>query len=355
MGAPFRAGVATVVAALVTVLPATAVAAPSGAQGRAALLPVELEGDFNEGWRERLQRNLSDGMTQAGMEVIGPGIVAQRAGSTQCADPACFQSVAKAIEARFLVRSQIAVDQRNYEVRLEIIDGRDGTVVASSVEGCQLCGLAEVGDLVTAQAAGLRKKMDGLSLAPAVLAIASDPAGAEIWVDGERIGVAPLEFEVEAGSHEAVARKQGFVDQQVELEAVQGVRERVQFELLTTPAAGPLATGAGPCPTRAVPVAPFGWSALGLGTAGLAAGVTFLVIDDGPYQARCSGPDVDALGNCRQRYNTLPHGIALATAGGAFVVVGAALLIAARLRRGRRDDTVARRLQLGPGMLGGRF
>lgn len=141
----------------------------------------------------------------------------------------------------------------------------------------------------------------------------------------------------------------GFVEQSRTVEAVQGVRETVHFELLP---AGDSARGTRGAKDWKVPV---GWTFLGVGVAGTAAGVTFLVLDEAPYQAHCSGADVDPQGNCRQRYDTLWHGVAFTAAGGALLVTGAALLIVARSKRGRRMEATAHRLQIGPGTIGARF
>ncbi len=348
-----RHGVVALGALLVANVPlGPAQAAPANAEQRAALLPLQFEGDVNEAWRSKLQDDLGRGLTQAGMEVIEPQAVMEASGGVgDCNNAKCFEFLSSSVEARFLVRAKIVVQDRNYDVGIDIIDGRDGSLAASSSEACQLCGLAEVGELVTKQAAVLRQKVDVLALEPAVVAITSEPSGAVIWIDGERIGATPLEHQLGPGKHRAEARKDGYVEQVRTLKVVQGVRERVSFELL--PAAAPLEDEPAARPKDWK--APTGWALLGVGVGGLAAGVTFLAIDENPYRSRCAGPDVDAMGNCRQRYNTLAHGIALSVTGGALLVTGAALLIVDRARRGRRDKTTARRLQLGPGTIGGRF
>ncbi len=323
---------------------------------RAGLMPITFEGDFNEGWRETLQQDLRRGLTQAGFEVVEPQRVEEASGVSECANAKCLRFMAASVEARFLVRARIEVQRRNYAVGIDIIDGISGTLAASSRESCQLCGLSEVGELLATQAAVLRAKADVLALEPAVVAIASDPPGATIWIDGESIGTAPLEHELSAGQHRATARKPGYIEQILTIETVQGVRERVSFELLPAPVAKDL----GPDPAQTAAAAgschsPIGWSMVGVGVAGLGAGVTFLVLDEVPYRSRCSGADVDPLGNCRQRYDTLTHGAYLAATGGALLVTGAALLIAARVRRGRRAKAMAHRLHIGPAALGARF
>lgn len=333
------------VAALVA-LPATADAAPAS-ERRAALLPLQVEGDLNEGWKSQIQQDVGRGLAQGGMEVADPASVLEASGGVgDCSNAKCFQFLSQSVEARFVVRTRVAVADRSYAITIDIVDGEDGELAASSRESCELCGLAEVGELVTTQAAALRHKLDVLSLEPAVLAVTSDPPGATILIDGKEVGRAPLEHELAPGSHRAEARKRGYLDQTRTIDAVQGVRETLAFELL------PTAKTQGGGRDWKVPT---GWALLGVGAAGLAAGVAFLVLDERPYRAECSGPDVDAFGNCRQRYGTLTHGIAFTAGGGALLVTGAALLIAARVAKGRRLDSTAQRLRLGPGTIGARF
>lgn len=323
-------------------------AAPPSTEVRAGLLPVQFEGDFNDAWRATLQADLERGLADTGLSVLDPQAVTEASGGVgDCGNAKCFEFLSQSVKAPFLVRAKIVVAERNYEIALDIIDGRDGSLAASSKETCQLCGLAEVGELVAKQAAVLRQKIDVLALAPAVIAITTEPTGATILIDGQPIGQAPLEHELSPGSHRAQARKEGYVEQARTIEAVQGVRERVTFELMLDPTDQR-------APRRDwKPLV--GWSLVGVGGAGLTSGITFLAIDKVPYRARCAGPDIDAQGNCRQRYNTLTHGIAMTAASAGLVVAGATLLIAARIVRGRRTEAMARRLRLGPGTIGGRF
>lgn len=335
-----------------------AVAAPVGsgrpaARERVALLPLEIEGDLNSGWQDRIEQDLTRGFVQSGREVVSPAKVTEASGVGACTNAKCLQFLSSSTGARFLVRTKITVADRNYVIEMDIVDGTDGSLAASSHEACELCGLSEVGDLVTSQAVALRQKVDMLALAPATVAVTSEPPGAIILIDGQPAGPAPLERELPPGQHRAEARKAGYLSQVHTIDVVQGVRESVSFTLL------PGADGDAVDPSRGrtdwkVPV---GWTSLALGVAGVAAGATFLAIHEDPYQTRCSGPDVDALGNCRQRYRTLPHGIGFVAGGAALVVTGAALLIAARVGGGgkARVKAVARRLRLGPGALGARF
>jgi hypothetical protein len=72
-----------------------------------------------------------------------------------------------------------------------------------------------------------------------------------------------------------------------------------------------------------------------LGAAGAAAipAITFIALDGRPYPLRCH--DLDADGDCRRIYRTLPHGGVLLGVSVALAAVGGALLTISR-RSGRR-------------------
>ena len=76
-----------------------------------------------------------------------------------------------------MLRSAVTVNDRDYVVRLELLATEDGAVLASSEERCDLCGLAEVGALVEAQAALLRRKLGDLIQGPPRLAVVTRAAG----------------------------------------------------------------------------------------------------------------------------------------------------------------------------------
>lgn len=325
-------------------------AAPAeSSDGRAAMLPLQIEGEINPGWVDKLQAGVAKGLVQGGVQVVGPARVTEATGGVgSCENEKCFKFVSSAVDARFLVKTKIRIEERNYEVALDIIDGTDGSLAASSSESCQMCGLAEVEELVTKQAAALRDKVDALALEPATLAFTTEPPGARIFVDGVEIGAAPFEQELAPGEHTIVAKKPGYIEQSRTVRTVQGVREKIAFDLLPEPTDDGRIDSAGP--DWRVPT---GWALVGLGSAALAAGVTFLVLDERPYKSRCSGADIDAEGNCRQLYDTMIHGAVSTGGGGVLVISGAAMLISARLRRGKAQAPAHARLRRA--LLEGRF
>ena len=71
-------------------------------------------------------------------------------------------------------------------------------------------------------------------LAPiaATVAVTSQPAGAEIYIDGKNTGhVTPANLNVDKGSHTVLVRKQGFLDETVTADMVPGQTVRVSPNL----------------------------------------------------------------------------------------------------------------------------
>jgi len=345
---PLRLASALVSIGLVVTAPRVAEASSE----RAAVLPIQVEGDLNPEWQPKLEAALERGLTQSGIAVVAATAVAEATGGvTRCDNAKCYTFISSASESRFLVVGRISVVDRNYEVDLDIIDGRDGSLAASSSEACQVCGLGEVEELVTKQAAALRQKVSALSLEPAQLAITSQPAQVRVFVDGVEVGKTPIEYELEPGKHDIEARAPGYMPQKRTVDAVRGVSEKLSFDLLAEE--GPVDTG--PEETKKNWRVPTGWTLVGVGVAAVATGATFLALDERPYKAQCDGADMDAFGNCRQRYNTLVHGASFTAAGGVMVISGAAMLISARVRKGRGSDKNASRRSRALALLGGRF
>jgi hypothetical protein len=150
-----------------------------------------------------------------------------------------------------------------------------------------------------------------------------------------------------------VVHLEGYLPRERRVTAIKGVAETLSFTLQPTPVdAAPTEPG-----WKRVG-RPVGWSMLAVGLASVTAGAVFLAIDERPYKSNCSGDDVDAAGNCRQRYNTVVHGATLTAIGGALAVGGLTLGILARKKKGQGDS---RRASVGVGvgldriLLRGRF
>ncbi|MBX7082137.1 MAG: PEGA domain-containing protein [Nannocystaceae bacterium] len=285
--------------------------------GSVGVLPLELAGELPPAFFEQLQARVPEGLRRGGREVVAlvvePGC-----------DRDCRVRAAASADARWIVAATVTARGRDFELALALLDGRDGRELAATTATCEVCAVAEVGDMLADRAAVLGAKLDALATAPPRLRFVSRPEGAMIWIDGERVGAAPLERTLDAGRHRAKAVLEGHLPLELQFDAVAGTEEAVTLTL-------------SPLPPRSRALRPAGAATLAIGVALAAAGVPLLVLHGRPFHGRCTGADVDDDGDCRFRYDTRTGGAIAVALAGAAIVTGAVLLgVAARERSRRR-------------------
>ncbi len=312
---------------------------------RAAILPLAVEGELSEVDRKALTAELVEGLRRGAFDIVEPdAVVAEAPTAGSCGDSGCFQEIAKQTGATHIVRARVRVVDRDYDVRVELADGKSGSTMATSEEGCEICGIQDAGSLVNSAAATLRTKLDALAKGPASLGVRSEPADAEVRIDGQAMGVTPLQMPVIPGKRIIRVTKEGYIAVEREVTVVEGMAEEISFSLQKLPSR--------------LPKRPWGFVALGLGIAGVGVATTFAVFDDRPYQlgGACSGSNKDALGRCRRLWDTewIAFGTALAAA--TLVTLGVAVLLTSS-RRKRDARKQKARVGIGPGSLvvSGRF
>src|SRR5690606_30334877 len=143
----------------------------------AAVLPLVESGDaLPEADRQMLTQELVEGLRRGDFEVIGPDEVeAASPGSQGCNEASCYQEIAKATNATHLVRARVQVADRDYRVDVNLIDGKSGTSLATTDESCEICGIADAGNMIATAAATLRNKLDALATGPSMLNVVSSP------------------------------------------------------------------------------------------------------------------------------------------------------------------------------------
>jgi len=312
---------------------------------RAAILPVRVEGELSEVDRDALVAELVGGLERGSFAVVAPAdVLARDPDASDCAAAKCYRKVAQSTQASHLVRARVLVRDRDYDVRVELVDGATGSIVAKSEEGCEICGIVDAGALMASAAATLRTKLDALAKGPSTLTVSSDPEGAEVTVDGEFIGVTPLDRPVIGGKKIVRVSKDGYIVVEREVTVVDGVAEQLAFTLEKVPSR--------------LPKRPWGWVSLGLGVAALGTAVTFAVLDDRPYEigSACKGDNLDASGNCRELWSTewIIFGTSIAAA--TLVTLGVAVLLTTGGKRGRkakaeRSGKASASVGVGPGSL----
>ena len=206
-------------------------------------------------------------------------------------------------------------------------------------------------DLERDLVSGLRREGEGEVVAPPDVAQALPDASrctdAACWAEaGDALGVRYFvrarvsatgrDYQIEL---EAIDSEDGQVvvdrDAECDVCGVEEVRTRVGDEaaalhasLLALPRVEPPPPPLPPPedePTDGKRIHPgWGFATLAVGVAGLAAGITLLVLDERPHMPTCEVPDMS--GRCPRRWNTLGAGIGITVASVLVVATGAVLL-----------------------------
>ena len=321
---------------------ALAIAAPVPAPAPDATAPgpgvgtlrLRLPADVSQPDQDALNQRFADGVERSGLSATPAP-----AEAAACEDAACYQGAAEQAGVGLLVGGTVEKTGPDYSVTVYAISSETGEVVAEVDGVCEICGIGELGDVVGSLAARLRPTIENTTQ-PTILAVESDPEGAEVWVDGKQVGTTPLRVPVAPGEHEIDVIKQGRRTKHVEVVLRPGVNESFSFRLARS--------------TRVPEWVP--WTSLGVGTASLVSGIALLAIDENPIRRDCN-PDVD--GRCQYLYDTVNGGAVLTVVGVALVGTGVGMLIArARQDRVQRSG-VQSRVRLLPGLGGaslvGRF
>jgi hypothetical protein len=310
---------------------ATAVAASASEPARAsaakaAILPLDVEGELSDVDRESLTAELVGGLQRGAFAIVSPtDVVAAESSASNCKAAKCYVKVAKATNATHVVRATVTVRDRDYDIRVELFDGGSGNVVATSEEGCEICGVVDAGNLMASAAATLRTKLDALAKGPSTLRVTSEPEGAEVTVDGAIVGVTPVSRPVLVGKRVIRVSKEGFIAVEREVTVVEGVAEELSFELEKVP--------------NRLPKRPWGFVSLGFGIASLGVATGFAALQSRPYKlgSACDGDNVDAQGDCRRLWDTewIVYGTAIA--GAALLTLGIAVLLTTSGKRGKKQ------------------
>ncbi len=314
-------------------VPASKAAAnPAGRDAATAVLSPSVEGEMSEADRAIIVEKLLSGLARGAFHVVPPDEVAAKLGrSASCTDAACIKKVARATGVSHVVAATVSVADRVYRVSLSLYDGKTGDRLARTEEGCEICGIADAGELVATAAATLRTKLEALARGPARLSIASEPKGATVSIDGEVVGTTPLDRELVPGKHIVRLTAEGYVSVEREITLVEGVAENLRITLEKVPSR--------------LPKRPWGYASLAIGIAALGTGVFFTALHDRPYKigGNCKGGDVDARGNCRYLWDTKWYGMAGVLAGAALVTLGIAVLLNTAGAKKRRKKKKSRR------------
>lgn len=270
-----------------------------------------------------------------------------------CEDAACHVEAGKRAGAAYVAAARVDVTDRDYAIRISLIDVTSGEV-RSLAEDCTICGIgdacrvieslgARLGPLWQAareEAAARQALARSLQEQP-LLRVVSAPAGATVFVDGEKIGTTPVEHRVTSGRHLVEVERVDYIRERREIDVVRGSTGELKLDLRAAGKLPPSPRSRGALISGAV--------LLGVGAAGL--GVMAYGIGRGAALER-EGADMavmlageglagleltDALADTRARglrANTL--GAVGGAVGGVLVIAGATLVGLSTTNRMRR-------------------
>jgi hypothetical protein len=283
---------------------------------RIAVPPVALEG---EGTGPRVEPD------RAGAELTARIARALRSDYTLVSVPGCDETEqlcslaqAKKVDANWLLEVALVTDGADQTLRFSIRYVESGETIAAFEDVCELCGRAELDAFIDTMIGALGAKLRALEPEAARITIVGMPDRAAVTVDGRRVGTLPWQGEIEAGEHEVMVERRGFLPTRRSIDVVGGTHERVQVSLERDPAAT----------SRAMKIS--GWTLVAAGAASAGGGAVLLAMDGRPHRDSCAEPDTQ--GRCPNMYSSRAGGIALTVLGGTALIVGGSLLIYEHVR-----------------------
>ena len=292
-----------------------AATAPATARLRVAVVRVDFEGSVAEAARELFAGRVVEGLAAAQFEVFSGASVSQKLAAAAgrlgaCRDGGCYPAVAEALAVAYLVAGRVVETSKNYEISLELINGRTGGVIGTNRERCEICGVDEAGEKMALAASALRGRLEAVSRTPARFVVRSHPPGAAIAIDGAPAGRTPIDRELAGGMHKLELSAPGYDPLERTVTAVSGVDETMDLEMVRLPMKFPFRTA--------------GWAALAVGAAALIAGVWAMSADGS--EIACASELRDDRGHCPNLRSTRALGATLIGIGGATATLGGAWL-----------------------------
>jgi hypothetical protein len=244
-----------------------------------------------------------------------------------CDEPRCNLKLGDFLGAERLIVVRVARSgppgRGDWQMRIEQLAVPTAIALPPVEMSCPLCTADKVvGDLTKALEPLLATKPPPPLC---TLELTSEPAGADVEVNGMVLGQTPFTHTFAPGHHEVAMSRTGSLPGHSSVECTQGQSQHVSVTLLPTPAAAPVAERP---PSRSPALKIVGATLLVLGVAGVAAGAAELAVDGQPS---CKLPAGQR--QCPQLYDTGTTGAALTAVGALAIAGGVATLVVDALRK----------------------
>jgi hypothetical protein len=161
-----------------------------------------------------LRQAAIDSLHRARFTVLGEhGVLPESVRPASCAESAaCLEEMAQTHGLRHVLAVTANKTDAGYALDVRLFDSETGDVAARRSELCPGCALPKaklwVFALCNETLQLYAKRQTGL------LEVSSQPSGAEVLVDGRRLGTTPYRRQASVGEHEVVVHKTGYLDYQ---------------------------------------------------------------------------------------------------------------------------------------------
>lgn len=255
-------------------------------------------------------------------------------GAEPCGSAKCARDIGKQANVRFVIFGDLEGADEIYRYTLRVFDVAHDHESIDKSGSCELCAVAEVqaemGKTVDKLKPAFERKppvQEPLLPARMTVKVATEPAGAPVFVDGKRAGETPLSTDLYAGEYEVKVALDGYLPQTRKI-TVGEVPVELALTLEKDPDASPppvadKATDPEPEPERTGGRISdtWGWISIGVGVAAMAAG-SWLVHLDG--EVTCD--DGRGRFSCPEVYETKAPGASLIGVGAAGIGAGIIIL-----------------------------
>lgn len=354
-------GAAFVVALCVAATPLTALGAKPAGKTRVAVMPLLTEGDVPSEVRSQARDEIRASLKDRNVE-----LVAGRPTGANCTNLECIHAVADDADAQWVVQPALSTIDHDYGIAVRLFDAA-GNLKAEEASTCEICSYPDAVQALVREAKELkvpllefvenpygdREQAESETEDISRFAIRTEPEGALVKIDGERIGKTPLELDVEPGLRDLEITMRNHNDVVETVRAPRGGSKLLSYTLIEN----------NEKQTRSLRITGWTFSMLGVGLLG--AGIPLLALEERPVKKQCSGTDIDFNGRCRYRYDTLLPGALLTGFGIASLLTGITTGVIAASRRSKGDsngtldsmdeDTISIRPIIGPTSAGVRL
>lgn len=157
-----------------------------------------------------------------------------------CSEQAgCLEDLAQSEQLRFVIALHVEKTASGLRSELRLFDAEIGQFAANQKDSCEGCTVEQLAPRLTTLVTQLLAA--GKSRPTGLLEISSEPPGADVLIDGRRLGVTPFRRPAWGGEHDVLVHKTGYLDyqNQVDVDVGRGAALDVTLKKEPPPPAPP--------------------------------------------------------------------------------------------------------------------